>query len=383
MSTGSRSGVATLALASLAFLPAFQAGGTPDAEFAGLVKAYLGMSHPAGWDGIEKLPGIKWTPLPATSLRNCLPNGDCFTRQGAASLAGRNLVVVATGARTMVVNLLFRSASAPMGEPTIVAALKQAGMTVELARCPIRIGAGGTSWYRLKGANLAPAHLSIQPAAAGRPEGFMLSAGEELPALQPSQLAAYTDQCAPGAERKPVSTLKPHELLAQTVVALLVPAAGPAQYDWKALAALPAEITWDSAGPKKVDLSFKNDPNPMMQSGLTAYAGRKFSLMASGTAAQVKNIYLEETGTHPRGEHMLGVVYQKGITVKLVRCGPIYTESTNNWYSLTSANTRPAMIRQSINYDGNQVTDAYELRLDGSLPTRDPRDRNPGVNGCA
>jgi hypothetical protein len=40
------------------------------------------------------------------------------------------------------------------------------------------------------------------------------------------------------------------------------------------------------------------------------------------------------------------------------------------------------MIRQSIRYDGNQVQDAYELRLDGSLPPRDPRDRNPGVNDC-
>ena len=59
--------------------------------------------------------------------------------------------------------------------------------------------------------------------------------------------------------------------------------------------------------------------------------------MASGTPTQVKNLYLEEMGSHPKGEHMLGVVYEKGITVKLVRCGPVYTESTNNWYSLTSA----------------------------------------------
>jgi hypothetical protein len=119
-----------------------------------------------------------------------------------------------------------------------------------------------------------------------------------------------------------------------------------------------------------------------MQSGQAAFSGRKFSVMASGTPAQVKIVRLEELGLHPRGEHMLGVVYQKGITVQLVRCGPVYTESTNNWYSLTSARTRPAMIRQSIRYDGNQVQDAYELRLDGSLPARDPRDRNPGVNDC-
>jgi hypothetical protein len=119
-----------------------------------------------------------------------------------------------------------------------------------------------------------------------------------------------------------------------------------------------------------------------MLTGHGTFSGRKFSAMASGTPGQVKIVRLEELGQHPRGEHMLGVVYQKGITVQLVRCGPVYTESTNNWYSLTSARTRPAMIRQSIGYDGNQVQDAYELRLDGSLPQRDPRDRNPGVNGC-
>ena len=41
---------------------------------------------------------------------------------------------------------------------------------------------------------------------------------------------------------------------------------------------------------------------------------------------------------------MLGVVYEKGIVVRLVRCGP-YTESTNNWFGLTSAKKRPAMVR--------------------------------------
>jgi hypothetical protein len=104
--------------------------------------------------------------------------------------------------------------------------------------------------------------------------------------------------------------------------------------------------------------------------------------MASGTATQVRTIYLEEQGMHPRGEHMLGVVYEKGVTVRLLRCGPVYTESTNNWYGMTSAKTRPAMIQQSIRYEGNQVQDSYAIRLDGSLPARAPRDREPGMNDC-
>lgn len=374
--------IPTLALALAAsLLVAFATPPTPEDEFAGLVKAYLSMSQPPDWKGIEALPGIKWAPLPPTSLKNCLPNGDCFARQGNATVGDRSMTVVATGARTMVIHLMIRNTSAPLGGPAIVAALKEAGFSAELARCPIKAG-GGTEWYRLTGAGTSAGHLSIQPATASRSgEGYVLSAGDELPALQPNQLALYTEQCAPGAARAPVSTTKPHEALAQTVVALLLPAAQPA-WDWTTLTTLPTGIGWIGDGPKPANLSYKNDPNPVMQSGTVAYAGRKFSVMASGTPTQVRNVYLEEMGQHPKGEHMLGVVYEKGIAVKLVRCGPVYTESTNNWYSLTSAKTRPAMIRQSIGYDGNQVSDMYELRLDGSLPTRDARDRNPGTGGC-
>ncbi len=369
--------------ASIVLLSAFQAPRKPEEEFVGIIKAYLGMSLPADWEGIEKLPNIRWATLPPTSLQNCLPDGSCFTRQGTASIGGRNLVVVATGARTMVSHVYFRNSGAPLGEAAVVAALKLAVISPELARCPIRSGVGGTNWYRLTGANLAPATLSIQSPATGRPnEGFVLSHGEELPPLQPNQLALYSEKCAAGTERKPVSNTKPHEQLAQSIVSLLVQSAGPTLYDWKTLTSLPTEISWDPAGPKPVDLSFKNDKNPLSQTGAVTYAGRKFSLLASGTPTQVKTIYFDELGMHPRGEHMLGVVYEKGIVVQLVRCGPVYTESTNNWYSLTSPRTRTAMVRQSIRHDGNQVQDSYELRIDGTLPARDPRDRNPGVNSC-
>jgi hypothetical protein len=264
-----------------------------------------------------------------------------------------------------------------------VAALKQSGLGAELARCPVRGGTGSTNWYRLKGTSLSPGFLSIQAGRTGRPnEGFVLSYGEQLPALQPNQLAIYSEQCGEGIAQAPVSTLKPHEQLAQTFVTLLVPAGAAFAYDWKALAALSTGITWDTAGPKRVDYSALGDANPVSAGGSVIYAGRRFSVRASGTATQVKAVFLEENGMHPRGEHMLGVVYEKGIAVQLVRCGPVYTESTNNWYSMTSTKTRAAMILQSIRYEGNNVQDSYTLRLDGTLPTRDPRDRNPGTNGC-
>ena len=373
--------LAAAALAATTLLPAPLAGQKPEAEFAGIVKTYLSMSLPTDWDSLAKLPNSKWAAT-VTSLKNCLPNGDCYAYQGSVTVGGRNLTVAATGARTMVVNLLFRNMSAPIGEPAVLAALKQAGLSADLARCPIKSGAGGTNWYRVRGTGITSGYLSFQPAGPGRPnEGYVLSYGDELPALQPAQLALYSEQCAPGAERKPVSTLKPHEALAQTVVGLLA-GAGTATYDWKTLASLPTEITWTEGGPKPTNLSFKGDPNPVSQSGVVSYGGRKFSVLASGTPAAVKTLYFDEGGLHPKGEHMLGVVYEKGIAVKLVRCGPVYTESTNNWYSLTSAKTRPAMILQSIRYDGNQVQDSYAVRLDGTLPARDPRDRNPGTAGC-
>lgn len=349
------------------------------APFTQLVSAWL--SRPStDWDGLESLPGIKWAPLPPTSLKNCLPDGGCFARQGSATIDGRSITVMATGARTIVMNLYLRNAGAPFGD-AILKALPESGIIATLARCPIKGTAGRTSWYRLSKGD-AKAILAIQPGTTAKPsEGYVLTDGDALPQLQPDQLAHYSEQCAPGAEPKPVSTVKPVVALADVITSLLVPAAA-AGLTWAELEKMGNGITWNGQ-PKKMDLTtLKNDPNPMGLTGSATWAGRTFSLMAIGTATQVKNIYFDEGGRHPKGEHMLGVVYERGIAVKLVRCGPVYTESTNNWYSLTSKQTRPAMIQQSINYDGNLVADSYALRLDGTLPPRDPRDRDPGVGGC-
>ena len=267
-------GVAAAALATIPLLSGSRASPTPADQFAGIAKAYLSMSLPSDWEGIEKLPGTKWAPLPPTSLKNCLPNGDCFARQGSATVGGRNMTVVATGARTMVVHLLFRNMSAPLGESAVVAALEQAGFTAELARCPIKAGTGGTNWYRLKGTGLTTGYLSIQPAGAGRPnEGFVLAQGEELPALQPNQLALYTEQCTAGAQRTPVSTTRPHEQLAEAIVALLAPVSGPALYDWATLTSLTTGIQWIGDAPKPTDLSFRNDPNPVALTGSSLMPG--------------------------------------------------------------------------------------------------------------
>ena len=374
--------VTALAVAGLTLLSAFRTSQDPQDEFAGIIAAFLSGSADNGWGSLDKLPLITWAPLPPTSLKNCLPDGGCYSRQGALTIDGRTLTVMATGARTIVSSVYFRNPATPLGEAAVVAALQRGALDAKLVRCPAN-NDGGTNWYRLAGEKVSPGHLAIQTKCKGKAcEGFVLTRGDKLPPLQPNQLTMYSDQCAPGSERKIVSTSKPPEQLAATIKSLLPLVSGPAQYDWKTMSALPSGIEWVPGGPKPGNMSYRGDPGPMLQSGQVTLAGREFSVTASGSATQVITIYFEEGGTHPKGEHMLGVLYQKGLTVKLVRCGPVYTESTNNWYSVTSTATRPVMIQQSIRYDGNQAQESYALRVDGTLPARDPRDRNPGTGGC-
>jgi hypothetical protein len=355
-------------------------GRQDEGELTRVLAAYL--ERPSTeWGALDGLSAITWAPLPAAELTNCLPDGGCYARQGRATLAGRNLTLMATGARTIAHGLYIRNAGAPFGEATVLASLKAGGVTAELARCPVRGGAGSTKWYRVRKGE-ATGVLAIQATRGAKPsQGFVLTPGNDLPQLQPNQLALYSEECSAGAPQKAVSTVNPHVRIAEVVTLLLVPASATG-LEWGRLTSLDTGIEWDAGGPKKWDLTSRGDPSPQALSGTATWSGRRFSALASGTPAQVRTLYIEELGQHPKGEHMLGEVYKRGLAVKLVRCGPVYTESTNNWYSLTSSSTRPAMIQQSIGYDGNRVNERYVLRLDGTLPAREQRDRDPGVEGC-
>jgi hypothetical protein len=158
------------------------------------------------------LPGIKW-------------DGGCFARQGAAKFDDHSLNVIASGARTIVTNIYFRSTARAMGETNVLDALKQAGFASELARCPVQGTIGGTNWYRLQSASTSPGVLSIQSSCNGKPcEGFQLTLGADLPQLQPRQLAMYSERCSGAPEaRRAVSTSSPQELIAQSLSAFIRP----------------------------------------------------------------------------------------------------------------------------------------------------------------
>ncbi len=182
LSSFSRAAIAAV-VASLCLLSVAHAASTPEDQFAATIKLLLAKSFNNDWEGLEKLPGIRWARLPPTMLDNCLPDGGCFTRQGTMSLAGRNLTVIASGARTIVSHVYFRNSGAPIGEPAVLAALKRAGLSAELARCPVAGGAGGTNWYRIKSAATAPGYLSIQTSCNRKAcEGFAVSLGRRVAA---------------------------------------------------------------------------------------------------------------------------------------------------------------------------------------------------------
>lgn len=355
----------------------------PEDQLVGAVKVALGKGFNTDWSGVEALPGIKWAPLPPVSLQNCLPDGGCFTRQGVATFGDRSLVVIASGARTIVTNLYFRGKAKPMGEAAVLDALKLAGLAPELARCPVKGTMGGTNWYRLQSASTNPGVLSVQSSCNGKPcEGFQLTLGADLPQLQPRQLAMYSEQCSGAPEtRKAVSTASPQELIVQSLSAF-IPSASSGASEWSSITKALPGAKWNSPTPQRMDLTFKLDPNPYSITGSVALAQRQFSLIASGTQNRPQTVYIDEGGLHPRGEDVLRLFQSQGFGVKLARCGPIYTESTNNWYSVTGASTKPVMLLQSIRMDGKQVQDGYAIRLDNTLPKRDPRDRDPGVSGC-
>jgi hypothetical protein len=361
--------------------PAQSTGGTETA-IATIARIFLSPSYNTDWSGLEKLPGIKWAALPPTALQNCLPDGGCFARQGTAILGGKNLSVLATGARTIVTHLYLRNAGPAIGEASVLSAVKQAGFSAELARCPVPGTIGGTNWYRLK-ASGSEGYLAAQTSCNGKPcEGFTFTMGKDLPPLQANQLRLYSEQCSAGAAtRKPVSTSSPQEELAQALASLIPPASGPAFYDWKTMESLLPKASWQP-GPKSFSPPTSDEPFNHQRSAQLTLAQREFSLSAKGVQAQVKEVTVDEMPMHAKGEDVLGLLRSQGFDVRLARCGPIYTESINNWYAVTSPKTHPVMLKQSIRSEGKQAQDAYDLRLDNTLPKRDPRDRDPGVNGC-
>lgn len=175
----------------------------PAASFAAVIGALMQpASAPANsyydWLFIEKAPHVTWAALPPDMLDKPLANGQFFRRNGTVAVGGQSLKIMAAGARSMVMNHYFKNEGRPLGEETVVAALRGSGLTVTAARCGINKSLLAPTWYRVSGNGRRAALLWIaQPRGAASPwEGFNLSLDANLKPLTPQERAVYTDRCA-------------------------------------------------------------------------------------------------------------------------------------------------------------------------------------------
>ena len=80
----------------------------------------------AAWEGLEADRAVRWGAGP-TMLNKPSPDGNFFARPGQATLSGRPITVVASGARSMVFSVYVRDPAPPMDPEALVAGLRQAG----------------------------------------------------------------------------------------------------------------------------------------------------------------------------------------------------------------------------------------------------------------
>ena len=154
--------MARLAFAAALILATSALAADPNAVALGqLLKPLLILPADGGgsWEDIEKAPGFRWGQGPVMSER-ASPDGNFFARPGQATLAGRPVTVVATGARTMVFSVYLRDPAPSMPPDVLVSGLREAGYAVSPARCPRDPrSAAPRRWYRLALAKKKPAFL--------------------------------------------------------------------------------------------------------------------------------------------------------------------------------------------------------------------------------
>lgn len=326
------------------------------------------------WSSLEAVKQIRWQPLPPNMLDNALADGSYFSRKGLANVGGVPFGVVATGARTMVVNVYFRNVSAtPMGADLLLDTLRRGGFSLEMARCPVKgtIGAGDT-WWRLEAPGKRPAWLSAQTLCNGRKcEGYALLLGDALPTLPPQQRNLYTDQCSGTAAGAPMAPVAAWDAQLAALFVQLMPPQGAASVPWTAIDAV-SGLTWAPMPPHEVPNPVWSDTeNHFYRGGQTDLGGRVMYLTATGTRDSVRTIHLEDQSTLANRGDPLAVLRAQGYKIELLRCGKVYLLSSGKWYRVTGRDKHPAMLKREVRCDTvacPKGQETYALALDGKLP---------------
>jgi len=330
-------------------------------------------SYP-GWDSLDAVKQIRWQPGPLTMLDDALPDGSYFTLKGLANLGGRPFGVVATGARTMVINIYFRNVGkSPVGEPAVVGALQRQGFSLDLARCPIKGSAGaGNKWWRVQGPNKRPAYFNSQTDCNGtKCEGYALLLGETLPTMTPQQQRFYTDRCSGEAAEQATAAPTAWDEQLASLFMILIPPERSGAVAWPEIDK--AQIAkWAPMPPQQMPTPpWSDTENHSYRGGQADLGGRVLYLTATGTKDEVRNIHVEDQTTQANRGDVLRVLQQKGFDVQLARCGNLYQLSAAKWYRVTGPGKRPVVLMRNVRCDTvacPKGQENYTLALDGVLP---------------
>jgi len=382
--------MARLALAAaLAFAtPALAAD--PNAVALGqLIKPLLILpaDSAASWEDVGKAPGFRWGQGPVMTERPS-PDGNFFARPGQATLSGRTVTAVATGARTMVFSIYLRDPSPSLAPEALVAGLREAGYAVTPARCPLDPrSAAPRRWYRLAMAKKKPAFLYAGPTQSGG-AGYTLFL-DTLPAMTQAEAGLYTDDCAAagkaaaggGAVARPTTG---QAGIVAVVEALLRPVGAPAAIPWASLASLPA-ITWPKLTPMKMTNPWTDggvDANPQLLEGEFKTATTRMTAIATGDARAANHFSLMDGGNLPRGAVFEGLT-RKGYAITALRCGKPYTQMTDSFYRISGPGKQAAILYRKVSVDGGKTSETYGLRLDNVLPPIVQGQTPPVAGRCA
>jgi hypothetical protein len=358
--------------------------------FAETVKPLLMPSGSEGtfgdWRDLEAVRGVQWAPLPPAMLDKPSPDGNYFARPGRGTIGGKPMVVVASGARTLVMSVYFNNPSPQPDADAMVAGFRAAGYIVALARCPAP-GARDARrrWYRIALAGKRPAWLAVGPLASdNRGEGYTVLLDAKLPLMTPQEAGRYTEQCADAPATAPMQAPAPRngvEGVVAVIAALMRPSGAPLQISWQALGKLPA-LAWNAMPPLQLRLPYDDagvDDNPQLLEGRFETPTTTMTANATGDARGVTRVYLRD-GRNLGGTAVFDVLRREGHAITPLRCGRPYTKMSHNWFRIAKAGYRPAVLYRKIARDG-ELYEVYGLRLDNTLPPMRPGERDVPPGG--
>jgi hypothetical protein len=313
------------------------------------------------------------------------PDGNFFARPGQASVAGRTLTVVASGARSMVFSIYLRDPTPPMDPEALVAGFRQAGFAVAPARCPLDPRrAAPRRWYRLGLSRKKPAFLMAGPLQSGG-SGYTLYLAD-LPPMTQSEATLYTDDCG-GAGARTVGgapTARPatgQAGIVAVIEALLRAPGAPANLPWATLANLPV-VTWKSTTPMKMTSPYPDvgaDNNPRLLEGEFKTATTRMQAIATGDERAANRFMLRDGQHLPRGA-VFDALARDGYAITALRCGKPYIETSQAWFRISGPGKQPAILYRAHHNSDGILSEDYALRLDNALPPAEPG-QTPAAGG--